>query len=630
MVFAAFDAEESGLRGARAFVGRAPGPAGFGGREPEPGHGGAAPPACSGRGGAVHTPALRPILEDGGVPLAGGAAPGARPPRRSRGRTTGPGQSDHRAFHERRDPLRLPGRGGPPGLSPPHRRLRAGGSVRSTWTRFAPRSSPSWPWTRPSLQPDAEPAPATDRGHLMKAPRLRLPHPLVLLSGCVFLAAAASRVVPAGEFDRRPDEATGRTVVVAGTYHEVDPAPVVPLRGAGGASTGAHRRRRGGLPRVPRGRARSPWWTRRVRSAGAWDGWLVSCTAGISWSSRWCRSASPRAGWWRTCRRRSSRWSPCSSSSRGPWASRPSPRWPCPPARRFVGSAFSPINPFQVTIAQKLAELPLGSGGLFRMAFLALALALLGGHDHAARCADAHRRRGRPGDRTPSSPSPEATPPSSRVVALTFGVVVQGMLGWGWGFNEALRVLLPHGNRRGRPGRAARGRHRGGVREGVPGDGVRGRPHRLRAGDLRGAGGRAHRGHAGPRHVHAPGGTPRARVGAGDDGGPGRHPRPGTQRERPGRADHAGARAALRPPGAVTPGHRARLPVWRRALRPRHPDERRPHGHPGNRRGALRGVDALRRAPLSGAHGAGRGRHRRGDRHRAGMSVGASFHPRSA
>ena len=32
----------------------------------------------------------------------------------------------------------------------------------------------------------------------------------------------------------------------------------------------------------------------------------------------------------------------------------------------FVGSAFSPINPFQVQIAQKLAELPLGSGGLFR------------------------------------------------------------------------------------------------------------------------------------------------------------------------------------------------------------------------------------------------------------------------
>ena len=42
----------------------------------------------------------------------------------------------------------------------------------------------------------------------------------------------------------------------------------------------------------------------------------------------------------------------------------------------FVGSAFSPINPFQVQIAQKLAELPLGSGAVFRLVFLGLALTL--------------------------------------------------------------------------------------------------------------------------------------------------------------------------------------------------------------------------------------------------------------
>jgi uncharacterized ion transporter superfamily protein YfcC len=42
----------------------------------------------------------------------------------------------------------------------------------------------------------------------------------------------------------------------------------------------------------------------------------------------------------------------------------------------LLGSAFRPINPFQVQIAQKLADLPLGSGGLFRGVFLILALAL--------------------------------------------------------------------------------------------------------------------------------------------------------------------------------------------------------------------------------------------------------------
>ena len=56
--------------------------------------------------------------------------------------------------------------------------------------------------------------------------RLRLPHPLVLLLAGVGVAAALTWILPAGEFERQEDSATGRTVVVAGTYHRVDPAPV--------------------------------------------------------------------------------------------------------------------------------------------------------------------------------------------------------------------------------------------------------------------------------------------------------------------------------------------------------------------------------------------------------------------
>jgi uncharacterized ion transporter superfamily protein YfcC len=41
-----------------------------------------------------------------------------------------------------------------------------------------------------------------------------------------------------------------------------------------------------------------------------------------------------------------------------------------------VGAAFSPVNPFQVIIAQKVAELPPASGLGFRLAFLIPALAL--------------------------------------------------------------------------------------------------------------------------------------------------------------------------------------------------------------------------------------------------------------
>src|SRR3989442_6395331 len=41
-----------------------------------------------------------------------------------------------------------------------------------------------------------------------------------------------------------------------------------------------------------------------------------------------------------------------------------------------VGAAFSPINPLQVGIAQQLAQLPMLSGSLFRIAFLAAALGI--------------------------------------------------------------------------------------------------------------------------------------------------------------------------------------------------------------------------------------------------------------
>jgi uncharacterized ion transporter superfamily protein YfcC len=59
--------------------------------------------------------------------------------------------------------------------------------------------------------------------------RLRLPHPFVLLLGAVFIAAALTWVIPAGQYERRPDAQSGRDVVVAGTYHRVEAAPVRPL-----------------------------------------------------------------------------------------------------------------------------------------------------------------------------------------------------------------------------------------------------------------------------------------------------------------------------------------------------------------------------------------------------------------
>src|SRR5262249_10289798 len=60
----------------------------------------------------------------------------------------------------------------------------------------------------------------------MTSARWQLPHPLLLLLSGVAVAAALTWILPPGEFDRRDDPATGRRIVVAGTYHRVARAPV--------------------------------------------------------------------------------------------------------------------------------------------------------------------------------------------------------------------------------------------------------------------------------------------------------------------------------------------------------------------------------------------------------------------
>lgn len=60
--------------------------------------------------------------------------------------------------------------------------------------------------------------------------KITLPQPLVLLLGGVMLAAALTWILPAGQYQRRVDPGSGQEVVVAGTYAEVEPAPVGPAQ----------------------------------------------------------------------------------------------------------------------------------------------------------------------------------------------------------------------------------------------------------------------------------------------------------------------------------------------------------------------------------------------------------------
>ncbi len=56
--------------------------------------------------------------------------------------------------------------------------------------------------------------------------QFKIPHTYVILGMIIIIMAALTWIVPAGEFDRITDEASGRTMVVPGTFHEVDGKPV--------------------------------------------------------------------------------------------------------------------------------------------------------------------------------------------------------------------------------------------------------------------------------------------------------------------------------------------------------------------------------------------------------------------
>jgi uncharacterized ion transporter superfamily protein YfcC len=109
----------------------------------------------------------------------------------------------------------------------------------------------------------------------------------------------------------------------------------------------------------------------------------------------------------------------------------------------MVGSAFSPANPFQVLIAQKLAGLPQGSGGTLRTTFLIIALLLWtwGTLRHA-------RRSRVPREAAKARREEEGAifgPREAIVLALvllTFAVFVYGVSKLGWDFEQESAVFF--------------------------------------------------------------------------------------------------------------------------------------------------------------------------------------------
>jgi uncharacterized ion transporter superfamily protein YfcC len=275
--------------------------------------------------------------------------------------------------------------------------------------------------------------------------RPQFPHPLVLLTGCILLAAICSYLLPAGQFDRRDDALTGRPVVVAGTYHHVPQRPVGPFEAfvaipkgladaasvvflvflVGGAftvvdETGALRQAVGWL--VRRLQRRETLVIPIVSVTFAFGGALENMSEEIIALVPVLLLVTQRLGFDALT---------AVAISLG---------------AAGIGAAFSPINPFQVQIAQKLAGVPLLSGSIFRLGVLAVALSgwIYGTWRHAA------RTRVIPDNRDDAEAGTGGALDGRRAIVLllvvsTFATFVYGVMRLGWDFDQMSALFFAMG-----------------------------------------------------------------------------------------------------------------------------------------------------------------------------------------
>jgi uncharacterized ion transporter superfamily protein YfcC len=276
--------------------------------------------------------------------------------------------------------------------------------------------------------------------------RIRFPHPLILLVACTLLAAALTHLLPAGQFERRDDPATGRSVVVAGTYTRVEARPVGLFPA---------------LVAIPKGMADASaviFYVFLVGGAFA----VVERTGALAALVKWLVARLARRGLWVVpaaglafglggvliqmqeeliafvpvllLLTRQLGFNPLTAVAMSLGAS-------------AIGASFSFIDPFQVGIAQKVAQLPLLSGWQFRIAFLIPAWLIW----IAGTMLFARRTRG-----MPAIPAPESSQVAGgsagwrqtavlSAVLITFGLFILGVLRLGWDFDQLSALFFVMG-----------------------------------------------------------------------------------------------------------------------------------------------------------------------------------------
>lgn len=278
----------------------------------------------------------------------------------------------------------------------------------------------------------------------------RFPDALSFLFLCLVAASALTWIVPAGEYARRDDPATHRQVVVPNTYHSVQASPVRPFAA---------------LVAIPRGFADAIDVIAFVLLVGAGITVIDKTGALGAGVDALIRSLGRREAWIVPII--------CLLFAAGgvlegmmeeiiplvPVMLLVSTRLGYPPVAAVamsllaaaVGGAFSPINPFQVGIAQKLAGLPLLSGWGVRLAFLVPALALsIWWTMRASATTRSRALHTPPPDGAAGSAVAEHREFTPRMallfvlVVLAFAVYVIGVIRFDWDFDQmaALFVLL--------------------------------------------------------------------------------------------------------------------------------------------------------------------------------------------
>jgi len=192
---------------------------------------------------------------------------------------------------------------------------------------------------------------------------------------CIALAAILTHVLPAGKYDRRDDPVTGKSVVVAGSYKPVPANPLsffqtllaIPkgLMSAGSVIffvmlVG------GAFTVVDKTGALQSAVDALVSRVGN-KGWLVIPILGIAFAV---------GGVVENMQEEILAFVPVLMLLTRRLGFRPVIGVALSMGTAAVGSAFSPINPFQVGIAQKLAGLPLLSGAGFRIVVLIIGVSL--------------------------------------------------------------------------------------------------------------------------------------------------------------------------------------------------------------------------------------------------------------